>query len=788
MNDTAARIGEILGNVDSASISRFENDPNRILLTIQGWLLHSLEEITDLYFEAPTALKNSYEKEQRSDLLKQFPGLSHAVDCGYKVAFEFAEASITTPLTIKLYATLRSGTLIQSQVEIPIQLPSLPESTPKTNAAPDLASIALSAFLGGTDRLTFQQAENPKLSIIIVTFNRAEQTLACLQALTTQLDSRHEIIIVENASSDQTKHLLAKIDGITLIKNATNRHFLLGTLQGAESAKGEILLFLNNDAQVLPGGISALLESFADHPNLGALGARLIHPTGMLQEVGSHLRSDGSAIGIGVGEHIQGLPFLFQRSVDFCSGAFLATPKALWQELGGFDSLFAPAYYEDADYCLSVRAHGFEVLVEPRIFVIHHEGAIGVNSTEANSLMNINRQKFVDKHADFFAHHKERSILPYTIKAPQQANSKRVLLIDDFFPIQTTGQGAPRSRLISDTLLSNGYTLTCVALNESGPAQDVELNTQIEYLELKRESALLEFLALRGASFGTIIISRPHNMVEFLAIKEQYPICAKNCMIIYDAEAIFALREIGQRKVSQQTEFTLDQVEQIVSTEILKVQNANQIWVTSQAEQEEFIRRGIERVHVIGYATSVVQSDTEFNQRKNALFLGPITSEDAPNGEGFLWFMNRVFPYISIPSFQIIQIGSYTLQKKFPPSLVNHQGVQKDLRPYFENARIFIAPIRYGAGIPLKVIEAAAYGLPIVTTPYIARQLRWQDGEQLLVANDAKEFKDKIDQLYSNQDLWEKLRQNALVRVQEEYSLVNFQKNLLDQLNFREYP
>ena len=148
--------------------------------------------------------------------------------------------------------------------------------------------------------------------------------------------------------------------------------------------------------------------------------------------------------------------------------------------------------------------------------------------------------------------------------------------------------------------------------------------------------------------------------------------------------------------------------------------------------------------------------------------------------------MNRVFPYISIPSLQVTQIGSYTLQKRFPPALVNHQGIQKDLRPYFEDARIFIAPIRYGAGIPLKVIEAAAYGLPVVTTPYIAQQLSWQDGEQLLVASDAKEFKDKIDQLYYNKDLWEKLRNNALVRVHQEYSLVNFQKNLVEQLNFRD--
>ena len=320
MNDTAARIEEIIGNVDSATISRFENDPNRILLTIQGWLLHSLEETTDLYFEAPAALKNSYEKEQRSDLLEQFPGLSHAISCGYKVAFEFTEASLVTPLTIKIYATLSSGTLIQSQIEIPIQLPTLPESASKTNAVPDLFAIALRAFLGSSTKLSFQQAVNPKLSIIIITFNRAAETLACLQALSMQVDSRHEIIIVENASSDHTKQLLTKIEGITIIENSTNRHFLLGTMQGAECAKGEYLLFLNNDAQVLPGGIAALLESFADHPNLGALGARLIHPSGMLQEVGSHLLPDGSATGIGVGEHVQGLPFLFQRSVDFCSG------------------------------------------------------------------------------------------------------------------------------------------------------------------------------------------------------------------------------------------------------------------------------------------------------------------------------------------------------------------------------------------------------------------------------------------------------------------------------------
>ena len=100
------------------------------------------------------------------------------------------------------------------------------------------------------------------------------------------------------------------------------------------------------------------------------------------------------------------------------------------------------------------------------------------------------------------------------------------------------------------------------------------------------------------------------------------------------------------------------------------------------------------------------------------------------------------------------------------------------LEPYYNQARVFIAPIRYAAGIPLKIIEAAAKGVPVVTTSILARQLDWQAGQDLLVADTVTDFAERCLELLTNEDLWRKVRNNALERVKAEYSNAGFQSKL----------
>jgi glycosyltransferase involved in cell wall biosynthesis len=121
---------------------------------------------------------------------------------------------------------------------------------------------------------------------------------------------------------------------------------------------------------------------------------------------------------------------------------------------------------------------------------------------------------------------------------------------------------------------------------------------------------------------------------------------------------------------------------------------------------------------------------------------------------------------------------------------VNHphikiQGPVADLRPYYNQSRLFIAPTRFAAGTPYKLYETASFGLPSVATGLLAGQLEWQGGVELLTApvQDATKFAAQIAHLYRSEQDWNELRANALARISRENSSAQFAANVRVVLN-----
>src|SRR5207302_8505522 len=170
-------------------------------------------------------------------------------------------------------------------------------------------------------------------------------TLQCLRSIADHGFERLEVLIVDNASTDETREMLNRIEGARLIFNDDNYNFLLGVNQAAREARGEYLLLLNNDAQLLPGTLCSAINTIRKGPNIGAVGGRLILVDWSLQEAGSIVWRDGSCLGYGRGDDAFAPMYMFRRDVDYCSAAVLLTPRAAWQRLGRFDESFQPAYY-----------------------------------------------------------------------------------------------------------------------------------------------------------------------------------------------------------------------------------------------------------------------------------------------------------------------------------------------------------------------------------------------------------------------------------------------------------
>ena len=258
-------------------------------------------------------------------------------------------------------------------------------------------SARLAALLEGKTKIVFPHATECRISIIVVLYGKAHLGLLCIESILRNADVPYELILVDNNSTDRTGEMLEHLDGVQMIRNRENLGFGYACGQGAERARGEFLCFLNNDALLQAGSLSAVLADFREDESIGAIGGKILLADGRLQEAGSMVWNDGSAWGYGRGDDPDLPRFNFRRPVDYTSGAFLFTPRSLFSELGGFDATFSPAYYEDSDYCFKVWNKGLKVVYEPRAAIRHYESASSEIEQNVKDSIAKNQAKFFQK-------------------------------------------------------------------------------------------------------------------------------------------------------------------------------------------------------------------------------------------------------------------------------------------------------------------------------------------------------------------------------------------------------
>jgi len=249
--------------------------------------------------------------------------------------------------------------------------------------------------------LILPETSSPIISVVIPIFNKALYTYNCLLSLIAcDTEISKEVIIINNASRDETGNLLQQLQGaFKIINNEENQGFVLACRQGGAIAKGEFILFLNNDTQVTPGWLSNMINLIDDDPKIGITGSKLIYPDGRLQEAGGIIFNDASGWNYGRLQDPTNPQFNQSREVDYCSGASLMIRQDLWHQLGGFDVRYAPAYYEDTDLCFAARDAGYKVFYCHNSEVIHHEGITAGTDIGSGykAYQAINKKKFQAK-------------------------------------------------------------------------------------------------------------------------------------------------------------------------------------------------------------------------------------------------------------------------------------------------------------------------------------------------------------------------------------------------------
>ena len=648
----------------------------------------------------------------------------------------------------------------------------------------------LTRYFEEKKRLSFVCADKPKVSILLVLWNQAELTLACLEALQTQADGTWEILIIDNASTDKTRDLLDTIDGARIVYNEENIGFLKAVNLGALQANGEYLLLLNNDAVPHEGSISQAVRTIESSQDVGAVGGRVILPNGLLQEAGSIVWRDGTCLGYARNCAPEDNSVMFMRDVDYCSGVFLLTKTQLFRDMGGFDLRYVPAYYEESDYCIRLWKSGFRVVYDPFVVLDHYEFGSSSTSDDAMRLMKINQLKFLEAHQEYLADHyvaDEKNVLAARMRNHYKS---KVLVIDDRVPMGKLGAGYPRANSILNALVQSQCFVTFYPLqhitdewkevyDNIPPTIEVMLNCGIDNLE--------SFLEERKDYYDAIVISRPINMKPVKDIYNRRPELFEYAKIIYDAEALWAAREILQSEIQGQS---LQEHEKtvMINEEVALASFSNTVLTVTHSEAQYFINAGYDDVHVLGHTLEARITPNEFDDRKNILFVGTMAESGTPNVDSVEWFVENVLPLINqgvseqVKVYLIGKTGASELEK-LASEQVMVLGIVDDLTEWYNTCRIFIAPTRFAAGIPHKVHEASSFGLPTVVTPVLAQQLNWQHENEILIGKTAKDYAEQCVRLYTDKALWINIRENAVNRIVQEHSNDQFRRELANVLN-----
>jgi len=492
-------------------------------------------------------------------------------------------------------------------------------------------------------------------------------------------------------------------------------------------------------------------------------------------------------VGYGRGQDPDAPEYQFRREVDYCSGAFLLVRRDLFERLGGLDAVFAPAYYEETDFCMRLRQAGYRIVYDPRVEVMHFEFGSSSSTDQALSLMQRNHQIFLERHRQALA---ENHLPPNASALYARMSDRRrprLLLIDDQVPFPSYGAGFPRASRVLKTLHKVGCFITYYPLMEPEASwSDVyaAFPRQIEFMLGHGRSTFGAFLDARAGYYDIIIVSRPHNMGLFAEHRDAYLKRISGVRIVYDAEALFSPREAKQLELAG-TPLSAAEQKMRVRRELDLARLAHAVIAVSAREADVFKAAGLGNVHVLGHALAPEPIAADFADRHDFLFVGALVGDNTPNIDALFWFIDEVMPHLDrlIGTQYRVRVagrgGANRLRELVNPR-VELLGLVEDLTEHYRQARVFIAPLRFAAGIPHKLHETGSRGLPAVATSLLATQLGWEDGSELLVADSPERFAHQCARLYMDRALWQRLREAALLRVAADCDPAGFDRKLAE--------
>ncbi len=587
-----------------------------------------------------------------------------------------------------------------------------------------LNTVFEKAFSNNNKKLEFQKYNNPMVSIIIPVYNNFRHTYTCLYSILKNTKNiSYEVIIADDNSNDATTKLDNYIDGVIHVKNKSNIGFLCNCNNAAAQANGKYLLFLNNDTFVADNWLEPLVNLLENDETIGLSGSKLVYPDGILQEAGGIIWNDATGANYGKFQDPDFSEYNYVKDVDYISGASIITRKSLWNKTGGFDQSFSPCYYEDTDYAFTIRSMGYRVVYQPKSVVIHFEGKS--HGTDINSgfksYQAVNKEKFYKKwrsvlNKDHFAPSNN-----FFLARDRGHKKKNILVIDYKVPSYDKDAGSRATYNHLKLFLKMGLNVKYIGNDfiEKEPYTTELMQMGIEVLSGKYYKYYWEKWMQKNLKyFDYIYINRPDVTIKYIDIIKKH----SSAKIIYHGHDLHHVREYLRYQIEKNEEI-LKRVDYFKSLE-LEVFNKCDVIVSLNDSESKIIKglaknKPVYTIPIFCY-DKFKQDIKPFDKRNGLLFVGGFLHK--PNVDGVQWFVENIFDKVkqNISDIKLYIAGSnateYIKQLNSDDIIVKGYVSDEELNQLYNNVKMVIIPLRYGAGVKGKTIEAIYNLTPIVST------------------------------------------------------------------------
>ena len=639
----------------------------------------------------------------------------------------------------------------------------------------DLSDVDLS------EKVKIPVFERPLVSIVIPCYNNFDVTMRCLRSVVKNTaDVSYEVIIADDHSTDQTKDLEKFVSNARYIVNNKANGFVNNCNSGASIAKGQYIYFLNNDTQVQPGYLSALIDLIDNDPSIGIVGSMFIYPDGTVLEAGGMIYEDCSGDSVGRGlKNIEDVSVNYVRDTDYISGAGLMIRTELFKELNGFDPKYAPAYCEDSDLCLRVwYIKHKRVVFQPKSRVVHFEGQ-SFPSEEKKALINKNNLTLFHRFfKELCSHHTtshhisriSRISSPFVFK-DHASHKKQMLAIDMKILSPSFDTGSRVTFQYLKLFMQMGMNVKFYPLDIP-----FERHEFLEDLEQIGVEVIFEefasYIKRNGKYFDYVFVNRPGVAAKVINLLRLYT----RAQIIYQGHDLSYLRHYRENLINKKADAE-ERMKNERRWEFDIIKACDLPCYVSQ-DEVDIVNAANPFSHCIKIPIFLFDAEEmvkvyKAGERKNICFVAGFGHK--PNIDGACWFVKNVWPLVikQLPDLKIYIIGSKPSDevKSLASDSVIVTGYVSDdeLSDYYSKVRMAVVPLNYGAGVKGKTVEAIYNKVPVLTTKIGAEGIDNSMGI-LAVENDADSFAARLIEMYTNEDELQRISDISVDFIREQFT------------------